>query len=56
MEKESKKLAREAVFIEIDWDNQEDLITLANSKKFKQFVLKESYKSMLHIFPLQLMT
>ena len=48
MEKESKKLAREAVFIEIDWDNQEDLITLANSKKFKQFVLKELYKSIMH--------
>ena len=45
MEKEDKKMEREAVFIEIDWENQEDLIELSKSPKFKDFVLKESYKS-----------
>lgn len=48
MEKESGKKVREAVFIEIDWNNTEDLIDLANSPKFKDFVLKESYKAILH--------
>ena len=48
MEKENKKMEREAVFIEIDWDNQEDLISLAQSPKFKDFVLKESYKAIMH--------
>jgi|TARA_R100000482_G_C5130891_1_gene151814 hypothetical protein len=48
MEKEDKKMEREAVFIEIDWENQEDLIELSKSPKFKDFVLKESYKAIVY--------
>ena len=48
MEKEDKKIEREAVFIEIDWNNQEDLFELANSHKFNNFVLKESYKAIVY--------
>jgi len=47
MEEENKEV-REIVMLEIDWDNQEDLIELSTNLKFREFALKESYKSILH--------
>jgi len=48
MEEEIKKEIRETVIIEIDWDNQEDLIELSTNLKFREFILNESYKSIMY--------
>lgn len=48
MEEEIKKEVRETVLIEIDWEDQEDLINLSTNSKFKNFILDESYKSIMY--------
>ena len=48
MEEEIKKETRETVLIEIDWEDQEDLIKLSTDLKFQNFILDESYKSIMY--------
>ena len=36
---------RDVAFIELSWNDQEDLLSLADSEQFKDVILKESYKS-----------
>ena len=40
-EKQDKKMTekREVTFIELSWDSQEDLVDLANSEQFQNFIL-----------------
>jgi|TARA_S200002703_G_scaffold120451_1_gene106283 hypothetical protein len=48
-EKKDKKMTekREVTFIELSWDSQEDLVDLANSEQFQNFILEESLKAII---------
>ncbi len=39
---------REAIFIEIDWNNDEDLHNLSKEPQFVEFILEESLKAIIH--------
>ena len=39
---------RDIPFIELSWNDQEDLLSLADSEQFKDVILKESYKSIMY--------
>jgi hypothetical protein len=47
MEKDLKtnEKAQGATYIELIWDDKQDLIDLSNKKAFTNFILKESYKT-----------
>lgn len=48
-EKKDKKMTekREVTHIELTWDDQEDLLSLANSEQFSHFILEESLKAII---------
>ena len=46
--KEDVRRTKDITVIEIDWDNPEDLIKLSTDTTFTEFILKESYLSILY--------
>ncbi len=48
-EKDNKKMTekREVTYIELTWEDNEDLLNLANSEQFSHFILEESLKAII---------